>query len=72
MLKMLKATLVRPGGQETTVRTYAPDTASPEDVLSPFLSAGMTLKTFAWIDTLSEPRRQWNEEHPDLQIPVGA
>lgn len=32
----------------------------------------MTLKTFAWIDTLSEPRRQWNEEHPDLQIPVDA
>ena len=72
MLKMLKATLVNREGKENTVRTYADDKASPEEVFSPFLAAGMTMKSFEWIDTLSEARRQWNEDHPELQIPVDA
>ena len=70
MLKLLKATLIRPDGQESTVCTYAQDTSSPEEVLSPFLSTGFALKTYELIDTLTEHRRRWNLENPDNAIPL--
>jgi len=72
MLKMFKAILVDDKGEETTVRTYAQDTTEPEQILAPFLAGGHKLKSYEWIDTLSDLRRKWNEENPDIPIKVDA
>ena len=71
MTKMLKATIRRTDGSEHTVRTYANESnVKPEQAFAFWLQNGATLISFEWIDTLTESRKQWNAEHPDLPIPL--
>lgn len=70
MLKMLKAKMVSKSGKEMGIRTYADDKSNPEEVFADFISGGFTIKSYEWIDTLSEPRKEWNRDHPDMQIDV--
>ncbi len=70
MLKMLKAVVIDSCGRKTTFRTYAQDSGRPEEILAPFLASGGRIETYEWIDTLTKERMKWNEEHPDLSIPL--
>ena len=70
MLKMLKAVIVSPSGEKTTIKTYAQETANPGAVMAPFLASGGHIESYEWIDTLTEQRKAWNEENPDTPIPV--
>ena len=70
MLKMLKAVVVDRNGNRTTVKTYAQDTNKPEDVFAIFIQGGGYIEKYEWIDTLTEPRKQWTKEHPDNPIPL--
>lgn len=70
MTKMLKATLRFPDGKEHTLRTYADDAKNPEEIYADMLKGGAVIVESEWIDTLTEHRKKWNEENPDLQIPL--
>ena len=61
-------------GQETTIRTYRNETYSPapEEIYANLIKHGAKLLSYEWIDTLTEGRKKWNEENPDLQIPLDA
>lgn len=70
MTKMLKATLRFPDGKEHTLRTYADGAKKPEEIYADMLKGGAVIVESEWIDTLTEHRKKWNEENPDLQIPL--
>ena len=72
MLKMMKATLIGKDGNETTMRTYAQDSLKPEEVFADFVRIGFTVKEYEWIDTLTEARKKWNEDNPDMPINVNG
>ena len=40
------------------------------DVFAIFIQGGGHIESHEWIDTLTEPRKQWNAEHPDNPIPL--
>lgn len=72
MLKMLKAIVVDSKGRKTTFRTYAQDSSDPNEILAPFTASGGYIESYEWIDTLTKERIKWNEEHPDMPIPLDA
>ena len=70
MTKMLVCKFRLSDGHETTIRTYRNETYSPapEEIYSNLIANGAELLSYEWIDTLTELRKEWNREYPDLQI----
>lgn len=73
MTKMLICKFRLSDGQETTIRTYRNDSyTKPEEVYANLIANGAELLSYEWLDTLTEGRKKWNEENPDLQIPLDS
>lgn len=70
MTKMIKAKIRLSDGEVTNMRTYADDSKTPEQVFANAVSNGGEILEYEWIDTLTEHRQKWNEENPNLQIPL--
>lgn len=71
MTKLLVAKVVF-DGEEHTIRTYADDHEKPKKVLKDNIPLDAKIVSYEWVDTLTETREKWNQEHPDCPIPLDA
>lgn len=72
MTKLLVAKIKHNDGTEDTIKTYAEEGENPKKVLKDILPLGSKIESFEWVDTLTEAREKWNQEHPDCPIPLDA
>lgn len=71
MTKLLVAKVVF-DGEEHTIKTYADENEKPKKVLKDIMPLDAKIVSYEWVDTLTETREKWNQEHPDCPIPLDA
>ena len=72
MTKLLVAKIKHNDGTEGTIKTYAEEGENPKKVLKDIIPLDAKIVSYEWVDTLTETREKWNQEHPDCPIPLDA
>lgn len=68
MTKLLIAKIKLDDGSEHTIKTYADEKENPKKVLEDIIPDNSEIKSYEWVDTLTENREKWNEENPSSPI----